>query len=150
TSNLLPPMDLPMVKAAGGWSTTAVDMVRLLTALDGSRGKRLLKEETFKQMLALPPAPLKTRKDGSHNGLGCPTVYLTSQNFSYLHDGSFHGMRTFMKRSAKGVNWALLFNVSMQPDQNDVQLIKQALQEVQQSVEGIKKYPDVDLFKNYP
>jgi N-acyl-D-amino-acid deacylase len=149
TSILLPPMDLPMVNAAGGWNASAVDMVRFLTALDGSRGKALLKETTFKQMLAKPPAPVQPRKDGTWNGLGWPTVSVTEKGFGYLHDGSFHGMRTFMKRSSKGVNWALLFNVSMNPDPVDANIIKQAIQEVRQHVENFDNYPAIDLFSEY-
>jgi N-acyl-D-amino-acid deacylase len=150
TSILLPPMNLPMVKAAGGWNATAVEMVRFLTALDGSRGQPLLKPATFQQMIALPPAPVTVRKDGTHNGLGWPIVTLNKAGFSYAHDGSFHGMRTFMKRSVKGVNWALLFNVSMEPDQVDAALIVQAVQEVRQHVESIEKYPAIDLFPLFP
>ncbi len=150
TSVLLPPMDLPMVRGAGGWTASAVDMVRFLTALDGSRGKALINEKTFKVMLAPPPPPLKPRPNGSHNGLGWPTVAITPQGFAYIHDGNFHGMRTFMKRSDRGVNWALLFNVSMQPDQADLRVIRQAIQEVRREVEGLGSYPDIDLFGSFP
>jgi N-acyl-D-amino-acid deacylase len=150
TSIMLPPMELPMVRAAGGWSTTAVDMVRFLTAVDGSRGKPLLKEATFKQMLAPPPAPLKPRANGTYNGLGWPTVTMTAKGFGYLHDGSYHGMRTFMKRSPQGVNWVLLFNVSMEPDPIDAQITAKAVQEIRQQVESLQKYPDIDLFPQFP
>ncbi|MFO0966604.1 MAG: serine hydrolase domain-containing protein [Gemmataceae bacterium] len=54
----LPPMDLRLIKAAAGWNASAVDLTRLLTALDGSRGKAALQGTTFQQMLALPPPPL--------------------------------------------------------------------------------------------
>lgn len=151
TNVLLPPMDLPMVRAAGGWTTTAVDMVRVLTALDGSRGKGLLKNKTMVEMLAPPPAPMKPRADGSYPGLGWPTVTLSKEGeFSYLHDGQFHGMRTFLKRLPTGVNWVLLFNVSMQPDQQDAQVGKLAVQEVREHVEKLGQYPAVDLFKEFP
>jgi N-acyl-D-amino-acid deacylase len=150
TSILLPPMDLPMVQAAGGWEASAVDMVRLLTALDGSRGKALFKPATFKQMLAPPPAPLQARPDGTYNGLGWPTVTPAADGFGYAHDGNFHGMRTFMKRSPRGVNWALLFNVSTQPDPVDAKMIAQAVQETRRRVESFEQYPDIDLFGQFP
>jgi N-acyl-D-amino-acid deacylase len=149
TNVQLPPMDLPMVRAAGGWASTAVDMVRVLTALDGSRGKQLLKEATYRQMLAPPPPPLRPRKDGSYSGLGWPKVIPSAEGLSYLHDGQFHGMRTFMKHSAKGINWVLLFNVSMQPDQLDDRIFAAALAEVHQRVEGFQQYPAVNLFDEY-
>jgi N-acyl-D-amino-acid deacylase len=150
TSIQLPPMDFPMVVAAGGWNGTAVDMVRFLTALDGSRGKPLLKDATFKKMLASPLAPLKARPDGTYFGLGWPAMAAGADGFTYMHDGNFHGMRTFMKRSAKGLNWALLFNVSMQPDQIDAQIMSLGAQEVHEKMESIEKHPDVDLFPQFP
>lgn len=146
----MPPMNLPMVKAAGGWRVSAVDMVRFLTALDGSRGKPLLKETTFEQMLALPPPPLKPKSNGVYNGLGWPSVKVSGKNFTYAHEGQFPGARTFMKRNAKGVNWALLFNVSMELDQVDVSAISQVVRDIHERVEGLKEYPDIDFFKDYP
>ena len=145
----LPPMNLPMVKAAGGWRVSAVDMVRFLTALDGSRIKPLLKQATFQQMLAPPPPPLKARANGSYPGLGWPAVIVSGNTFSYAHEGQFPGARTFMKRSAKGLNWALLFNVSMDLDPVDVSVISQTVQEIHRHVEELHEYPDVDYFKDF-
>lgn len=150
TTTMLPPMDVRTVQAAGGWIMTATDLVRVLSALDGSRGKGMLTEKTFKLMLAPPPPPLTKRKDGTHPGLGWPTVYLGPKGtYGYFHDGQFHGMRTFMKRNERGVNWALLFNVTMQPDQVDAQLLRQAVEEVRRQVDAIGTYPDVDFFKEF-
>ena len=144
------PQNMSAVAAAAGWSLSAVDLVRVLTCLDGSRGKPLLQKKTFEQMLSLPPLPLQRRDNGSHNGLGWPTVFLDGERYSYFHDGMMYGMRTFMRRSAAGINWAILFNVSMQPDESDASLLKQAVQEIHQHVESLKKMPDVDLFKDFP
>jgi N-acyl-D-amino-acid deacylase len=145
----LQPMDLRTVKAAAGWHVSAVDMARLLTALDRSRGKGLLSPKTFDQMLAPPPAPLKIRGDGTYNGLGWPTAAATPKGFGYALDGSLFGMRSFMKRTMAGVNAVALFNVSMQLDQNDAKALQQALQEIRGRIEEIREYPDVDLFKEY-
>lgn len=150
TNLLLPPMDLRLIRAAAGWNTTAVDLVRVLTALDGSRGKGLFKEKTLKMMLAPPPPPLTVRKDGTHNGLGWPTCYLGPKGiYGYFHDGQLHGQRTFMKRSDKGVNWVLLFNVTMQPDQNDLGLLREAVEDVRRRVEALGEYPGIDLFDEF-
>jgi N-acyl-D-amino-acid deacylase len=150
TSVLLPPMDLPMVQGAGGWTASAVDMARVLTALDGSRVKPLLSAETMKVMLAPPPPPIEPKADGTYPGLGWPVARWTPKGFGYAHDGNFHGMRTFMKRSLKGVNFVLLFNVSTQPDPAESRMIAQAVQETRNRVEAIEHYPDVDLFAQFP
>src|SRR5262249_34897985 len=119
TINALPPLQEPMVDAAGGWSASTVDMMRLLAALDGSRGKSLLTQPTFDLMLAPPPASVKRRPDGTHFGLGWDIVARKGKNFGYFKDGSFHGIRTFMKRNLNGVSAVLLFNASMMPDLDD-------------------------------
>jgi N-acyl-D-amino-acid deacylase len=147
---LLPPMNLPMVKAAGGWRVSAVDMVRFMTALDGSRGKPLLKEQTYQQMLALPPPPLRPNANGVYNGLGWPSVKMFGKNVAYAHEGQFQGARTFLKHNAKGVDWALLFNVSMDLDQVDYTAVSQVVRDIHDRVEGLKEYPDVDYFRDYP
>lgn len=147
---LLPPMDLRLITAAAGWNTSAVDLVRVLTALDGSRGKALFGKKTFETMVALPPPPLGKRADGTHPGLGWPITFLGPKGtFGYFHDGQLHGMRTFMKRSERGVDWALLFNVAMHPDQADAARLRQAVQDIRRHLEGRKDYPDIDLFSKY-
>jgi N-acyl-D-amino-acid deacylase len=149
TSVLLPPMDMPMVQGAGGWCASAVDLVRVLTALDGSRGKALLSPATMNLMLAPPPPPLKVKADGTFNALGWPAARMGPQGFGYAHDGNFHGMRTFMKRSIRGVNFALLFNVSTQPDPVDAQMITHAVQETRTTIEAMERFPDIDLFGQF-
>src|SRR5262249_14934665 len=93
--------------AAGGWTFSAVDMARLLTALDGSRGKPLLDEKTFRLMIEPPPKPIKPQANGTHVGLGWDAVIQTEKGYGYFKDGSWYGMRTFMKRLPNGVNWVL-------------------------------------------
>jgi N-acyl-D-amino-acid deacylase len=146
----LPPMRLPMVDSAGGWSASVVDMARFLTNLDASRGEAVLGAKTRKLMLEPPPAPLKPRENGTYFGLGWDSVLIKGKTFAYFKDGSYQGIRTYMKRLPTGANWALLYNASMEFDPQDTQIVSRTVQEVHQLVEGIGKYPDIDLFKEYP
>jgi N-acyl-D-amino-acid deacylase len=150
TSMLLPPMDMPFCTACGGWNASAVDMVRVLTALDGTRGRPLLKPATFEQMLALPPLPIKPDAKGTYYGLGFPSVSRTPIGIKYGQDGFYLGTRTFMRHNDKGVAWSLLFNISMSPDAGDDRSIMRAMQEVHARVEAIANYPNVDYFAQYP
>jgi CubicO group peptidase (beta-lactamase class C family) len=146
----VPPMNLPMAMSAAGWNASAVDLARLLTALDGSRGKRLLDEKTFAAMVAPPPAPIAKRPNGSYPGLGWPVVNPSGKQFGYLHDGKWTGMRTFMKcNPAKRMNWALLFNVAMQPDPDDRSVTADAARECEAVIERALDFPDLDLFATY-
>jgi len=146
----LPPYNLPMARAAAGWVASAVDLVRLLTALDGSRGKRLLADKTFKEMVAAPPPPVKKGKTGTYPGLGWPLAGPSGNGYGYAHDGHWPGTRTFMKcNHAKGLNWALLFNVSMQPDTADLSAVKDAARELEELLDGTDRFPDLDLFDTF-
>jgi N-acyl-D-amino-acid deacylase len=150
TATMLPPLQLPMVRAAAGWSASPVDLCRLLTALDGSRGQPLLQEKTLKLLLAMPPPPLKANPNGTHPGLGFPEVITGPDGFSYSQDGNWHGMRAFMKRTFKGVNWVMTFNASMQPDQVDTKVGHAALEEIHETLARTGEFPNLDLFKEYP
>jgi N-acyl-D-amino-acid deacylase len=149
TGTPLPHLDLPMVKAAAGWAASPVDMVRLLTALDGSRGKPLLRAATRKLMLTPPAPPLGTQPNGNFPGLGFEIAYTGKDGYGYFQDGNWYGMRTFMKRTPRGVNWVLTFNASMQPDLIDRQVAAAAVQELKATVERIVDYPKVDFFDDY-
>lgn len=147
----LPPWKQKYSDAAGGWAVSAIDMARFLTALDGSRGKALLEEKTFRTMLELPPKPLGPRENGTHVGLGWDSVVLSEKQFGYFKDGNWFGMRGFMKRQTNGVNWVLLLNASMQPDSLDAKTVADAVQDVRKHIEEIEQFgKDTDLFKEYP
>ncbi|HKB36260.1 MAG TPA: hypothetical protein VKD72_07380, partial [Gemmataceae bacterium] len=126
-----------------------VDLARFLTNLDGSRGEPVLSEKTRQLMLEPPPRPLQPRENGTYFGLGWDSVLVKDRTFGYFKDGSYQGMRTFMKRLPTGVNWALLYNASMEFDPLDMQIAGSTVQEVRKLVESFEKYPDIDLFKEY-
>jgi N-acyl-D-amino-acid deacylase len=145
----LPPWRQKYSDAAGGWAVSAVDMVRLLTALDASRGKPLLGEAMMKEMLAAPPK-IAARPNGTHVGLGWDTVVLREKEFGYFKDGNWFGMRAFMRRQVNGVNAVLLFNASLQPDSPDMKSVGDAAAEVRKHLESITASGGTDWFKDYP
>jgi N-acyl-D-amino-acid deacylase len=145
----LPAMNLPMIDAAGGWNASVVDMVRFLTNLDGSRGEPVLGEKTRQVMLAQPLAPLRPRESGTWFGLGWDIVLTKDGAIGYYKEGCYQGMRTFMKRLPSGLNWALLYNASMEFDPQDTQVAASVAREIHQIIESNDKYPDVDLFNEF-
>jgi N-acyl-D-amino-acid deacylase len=149
TLNILPPLQLPMIDASGGWYASPLDMIRFLTALDGSRGKPLLNEKTQRQMLEAPPKPVPLHPNGTHIGLGWDQVEVKDKSFGYKKEGSIPGDRAFMKRRIDGLNWVLLFNASMEFDAQDVDHLAGGVKEILQKVETVEQYPDEDLFKEF-
>ncbi len=145
----LPAFRLPLADASGGWVGSAIDMVRFLTNLDGSRGKPVLEEKTRKLMIETPPLPLKPRENGQFIGLGWDSVEITKDGFGYFKDGIVTGMRTFCRRGPSGVNWVLLYNASMEFEPQDLSMLANTTHEIRKLVQEQKKYPDIDLFKEF-
>jgi N-acyl-D-amino-acid deacylase len=145
----LPPMQLPMVDAAGGWSSSVVDVARLLTNLDGSRGKPILSEKARKLMLEPPPPPVLPRKDGTYFGLGWDSVFQDARGRGFFKEGRYQGMRTFMKRLTNGVSWVLLYNAGMEFDPQDLEIAAGTVHEVRKLIEKLDQFPDIDLFDEY-
>jgi hypothetical protein len=125
-------------------------MARFLTNLDGSRGTPVLDEKTRRLMIEPPPPPLKHQPNGTFIGLGWDNVSVRDKSYGFFKEGCYQGMRTYMKRLPTGASWCLLYNASMDFDPVDMQIAAGAVQEVRRAVESIGKYPDIDLFKEYP
>ena len=147
--NELPPWKQKYSDAAGGWVISAIDLIRFMTAIDGSRGTPLLKPATFEQMIAAPQPPLKPRANGTYYGLGWDGVIQNDKGYALFKDGMWFGMRSFMKRQPNGVCWALVLNASMQPDTDDFRVAGDAIKHVREKLEAIEKHPDVDLFPDF-
>ncbi len=106
-------------------------------------------EKTFEAMLTAPPPPVKPRPNGTWTGLGWDTAVRTKTGYGFYKDGSWIGMKTFMKRSPDGICWALLFNASMEMDADDSKAVADALKRVWEKIEGFKKFPAIDLFDEF-
>jgi N-acyl-D-amino-acid deacylase len=150
TLMILPPLEMPMQDASGGWVASAVDMMRFLTALDGSRGEALLTQKSLQAMVEPPPKPLEPFPDGTHVGLGWDKVQTEGKRFGYFKSGNLPGWRTFSKRRYDGLKWVLLFNASMDFDAEDAQRISAAMKQIHERLEGLKHSSDVDLFTEFP
>ena len=102
-------------------------------------------------MLDGPFPPVKAQPDGTFAGLGWAITFKKDKDvFGYFQDGHWHGARAFMKRSPNGVNWAMAFNTTMQPDKADALAIQNTRHEVHDRIERLKHDPRIDLFKEFP
>ena len=121
----------------------------MLTALDGSRGKGLLDEKTFKLMLDPPAAPIEPKADGTYFAPGWDMAARTNKAFAYQKGGNWFGIRTFAQRTPLGVNWSILMNASLQPDVTDAKMLQDAIRDVRETLEKHKAFPNHDLFGEY-
>lgn len=146
----MPAYNVPWSDASGGWAASAVDLARLMTALDGGRGgKPFLTEALMAEMLAPPPPPLKPRADGTHFGLGWDAAGKTPAGVGYTKGGSWPGVRATVRHRPDGINTVILCNALTQMDQIDLRIANDAVREAQEAVSQIKEWPKIDLFDEY-
>lgn len=135
---------LENMDAHGGWTATAVDMLRFVLALDGRvPGVRLLDGASYRTMLEHPPAPAYAGEPSWH-GMGV-LVRPMQNDVNWWHMGSLDGSTAIMVRTFNGLAWVGLFNSrpANYEDFNDV--LDNAFWE---AVQGVKSWPAVDLFKS--
>jgi CubicO group peptidase (beta-lactamase class C family) len=147
--NELPPMPPLPGASGGGWIASSVDMVRFLTALDGTRGRKFLSEPIIDAMLAPPPPPVRPRKNGTHFGLGWDTVRIMPAGVLYAKNGGLPGVRAVIGHMPGDVDWAVVFNGgSHSPDapgeDEDAQV------QLQGAIRRTNQWPEVDLFPRHP
>ena len=136
----------PLRGGGGSWLASSVDAVRFLCALDGSRGKPALSQQSVKQMLSRLPTA-RPHRDGSYTGLGWDVVQPRDGGFLYHKNGGVPGIATYMEHRPDGVNWALFFNAS--PGAGSAEKAGAWRRPIKEAIEKTEQWPDVDLFRKY-
>lgn len=129
--------------AHGGWLASTVDMVRFVSALDGSRPPTPLEPETVDLMLSRHDPPLTDTVD--YYGLGWG-VRLVNSGSNWSHLGSQPGNSALLVRSYRGLTWAVLFN-SRPRDFGT--MIGELDRLMWTGVEEVPTWPSHDLFPNF-
>jgi CubicO group peptidase (beta-lactamase class C family) len=104
--------NLEAMDAHGAWVASAIDYVRLLGALDGTRRPALLSPASLDQLTARPAPPVSV---GAAAYYGCgiqvrPIRGATGKGANWWHGGSLAGTTTYQVRLANGWSWAAFFN----------------------------------------
>jgi CubicO group peptidase (beta-lactamase class C family) len=131
--------------AHGGWVGSAIDLMRLAVALDGTGKKQILTAEASAQMMARPQPPLGVEKDGSPS----PIYYALGWSVrpvgrrgkgNFWHAGGMPGTATIFVRLSDGMSWALLFNQDKAGDIDGL---------MHRAAATVKAWPEHDLFRRY-
>jgi N-acyl-D-amino-acid deacylase len=139
---------LLITMASGGWLASAVDLVRFLTALDGTRGGRFLPPALLKEMTAPPPPPYKPRPEGVSFGLGWDQVKRTPQGAFYCKGGGMVGVHSHIEHMPDATDWALLWNGGRRGESSDDGTPQQFVKELRQALAAIEAWPHDDLFRD--
>ncbi len=129
----------------GGWVASTIDLMRFLTAIDGSSKRPdILHPATVHLMVSRPAPPLWV---GSpyYYGMGW-LVRPTKGDANWWHGGSLPGTSTFMVRSYHGLAWVALFN-SRPADWET--FMKELDHGLWQAIDQVLEWPTHDLFAQY-
>ncbi len=103
---------LEAMDAHGQWVTRAVDYLRFLCALDGTRPPALLSPASLALLTARPAPPLP-QDSAAYYGLGAnirPIGNRSGLGANWWHGGSLPGTITYAVRLAGGWSWVAFFN----------------------------------------
>ena len=137
-----------MGDSGGNWLATTSDLVRFLTALDGSRGRAFFPPRLYQEMLAAPPPPLEVHKNGTHVGLGWDTVRLVDGGVRFSKNGGRAGIMAWLEHLPDGVDWALCYNTSAEKTDDGPKPVTDTRQRVYKAIDDIKNWPAIDLWRN--
>lgn len=139
---------VPLMPSFGNWMASAVDMVKFLTAIDGTRMQGI-SPQSFCEMMAPLPPPMQNRKNGSHYGLGLDAVRPMPNGIFFTKNGAKAGVHAQIQHLPNGVDFCLLMNGGAAPDGKRANPLSPALKQIEQVLLNTSKWPQGDLFANY-
>lgn len=134
----------------GGWIGSAIDMMRFVAHLEGSRQPALLEPESRGRMLARPAPPVSVNKP-SWYGMGWSVRSTGKNTRNWWHNGSLDGTSTLVVRTSQGRCWAALFNT--RPSDEQEKKLGDFSGELDdllwKAADGVERWPAHDLFPRF-
>jgi uncharacterized protein (TIGR03437 family) len=90
-------ISIPAQDASGGWTTTAVDMARLVGRLNPLRGDSVIGAAAFQEMIRRPAPPV-SQSGNNWYGIGTQVVDQGGGSYRLTHAGSLAGTNAQMLR----------------------------------------------------
>lgn len=120
------------LNSAGGWIASSIDLMRIMTHIDGfNSGPDILSSSAIQTMTT--PSSISNYACG---------FYVNARN-NWWHSGSLNGTRTWIVRSQSGYCWAILMNSRSTSSEFTTALDKLIWPAVN---DASTKWPDIDLF----
>jgi len=125
--------NIELLGAAGGWVSSAPELIKFLTAVDGfSAQPDILKEETIQMMT-----------DPIIAGSGLYGWRGNDKRGTWWRTGYFYGSTALMVRQRDGMNWVILLNTSTYK-QSRIQSYVSGM--MFSAVNRVNEWPEQDLF----
>lgn len=137
---------LELIEAAGAWTSTAVDLVRILSRLNSSQPGAILNADSMTEIARRPPAPV-SQTGVNYYGLGFSIFMPASGIPNFFHSGSLPGTRTYVVRySVQDITYAALFNMRTSRDDEFIAEVDRRLGAATQ--QG-RMWPTHDLWSSF-
>ena len=140
---------VPLMPDFGNWMASSVDMVKLLTAIDGSRMPGI-SQDSFNQMIAPLPPPMQNNSNGSHFGLGLDTVRMTPDGVTYSKNGGKPGVHSQIIHLPNHTDFCLMLNGGSSPDDPNANPMGPTVKAIRSVLSNVNEWPQVDMFQDYP
>jgi CubicO group peptidase (beta-lactamase class C family) len=134
--------------AAGGWITSAPDLVRFASAMDEPAKCAILGEESIQQLFARPAITgydVSGNPKAKYYACGWEVRVGNKGRTTTWHTGLLDGTSTLLVRRWDGMDWAVLFNTDFA--QSGVSMANAIDPLVHRAVDAVKEWPDYDLFE---
>lgn len=139
---------VPLMPSFGNWMASSVDMVRFLTAIDGTRMAGI-SEDSFEQMIAPLPPPMQNEPNGSHFGLGMDSVRMLPDGVTFTKNGGKPGVHCQIVHLPHAIDYCLMFNGGTNPNGDVVNPLPSTLKQIRGVLTNLKEWPQGDLFSAY-
>lgn len=139
---------VPLMPSFGNWMASSVDLIKFLTAIDGSRMQGI-SQDSFNQLVAPLPPPMQSDQDGKHFGLGMDTVRQMPDGISFMKDGGKPGVHCQIVHMSNGVDFCVQFNGGAADDGGDGNPAPVAVNKIRALLNEVKDWPNGDLFANF-
>ncbi len=139
---------VPLMPDFGNWMASSVDMVKFLTAIDGTRMQGIT-YDSFQQLIAPLPPPMKNNSNGSHFGLGLDSVRMTPEGVTFSKNGGKPGVHCQIIHLPNNTDFCLMLNGGSSPDGTTVNPLSTSLKAIRQVLNNVKEWPAGDLFSQY-
>jgi N-acyl-D-amino-acid deacylase len=142
---------LEAMDAHGGWVASAVDLARLSAKIGDVSHCPILRADTLAKIYERPAAPLGRDTNGQPTDTFYSGGWLVRPKGAagkpnYWHAGSLPGTFTQWVRRGDGVSWVALFNQRSEDKHFPDATIDGA---INQAVDSVREWPDVDLFESH-
>lgn len=133
----------------GGWISSAADLARFMTAVDGRPLRpELLSASSLSAMIARPSVPVWAGQPAWY-ALGW-LVRPTGADANLWHGGSLPGTTTLIVRTGEGLTWTVLLN-SRPESPSDIEAISADVDAAMwRAVGTVTEWPELDLFGRVP